>query len=82
MSSEYCKSISHWVYVDDALLVKILKAIKGGMTESWEYKERFGKKTPMDKLKNLGFVKYSKKDGYTITPEGDAWLAEKLKCKR
>ena len=69
---------SRWKYNTDDLLVKVLKAIKNGMTESWEYRERFGSRTTISVLLGRKYVNYRKNTGYVVTPEGEAWLLEKL----
>lgn len=67
------------MYNTDEFFVKVLKAIKKGMTEPWEFRERFGNKnTTIRKLNARKFITYTKATGYVITPEGEAWLLEKM----
>lgn len=69
---------NRWKYNTDEYLLRVMKAIKNGMTEPWEYRERFGKRTSMHLLIERNYVNYKKNTGYTITPEGEAWLLGKL----
>ena len=68
---------NRWKYNTDEYLLKIMKAIKNGMTEPWEYRERFGKRTSLRILIERNYVNYKKNTGYTITTEGEAWLLER-----
>lgn len=81
MANRYYINTNRWKFATDDLLLKIIKAIKGGMTDSWEYKERFGSRTPIQKLIDLGYVKYTKKDGYRITEEGESFYNANIKVK-
>lgn len=68
-------------YASKDLLYRIMKAISMGMTASTEYKERFGTSVmPLSYLKEKGFVKYKRSDGYSLTPAGQEWMV-KYKCK-
>ena len=70
--------MNRWLYNTEEQLFKVMKAIKNGMTEPWEYRERFGSRTTISVLLGRNYVTYRKDTGYVITPEGEAWLLGKL----